>query len=285
LAGVREPTDPAGHVEAEHGRLVGGSLARSGDGHHEDRRAHRGQGPAAVSGEIVLERLAATLLRAAIENAEAQRGALFLPYGDKLSVVSIVDPSPEDSAAGADESRLPWTLIAYTQRTREHVLIGDASQPHPFSADPWLKRGRAHSVLCLPLVREEAFRGVLYLENGLTTNAFTPSRLVLLGLLASQAAISIENARLYAEVQRAEAALRAANDELEKRVEERTHELKQAQPRWSCPWGEDGSGCTPGGPRGAHAQSCPFPPLSCSTSRRGDRPYSRRYSRLNCEGL
>ncbi|EPX57494.1 serine/threonine kinase [Cystobacter fuscus DSM 2262] len=184
----------------------------------------------AVSGEIVLERLAATVLRAAIENAGAQRGALLLPHGDKLSVVSVVGPSPEDTT-GADESRLPWSLIAYTRRTREHVLIGDVSQPHPFSADPWLERGGARSVLCLPLLRQEAFRGVLYLENGLATNAFTPSRLALLGHLASQAAISIENARLYAEVQRAEAALRAANDELEKRVEERTHELKQAQAR------------------------------------------------------
>ncbi|MFY0576112.1 GAF domain-containing protein [Cystobacter fuscus] len=134
----------------------------------------------AVSGEIVLERLAATLLRAAIENAGAQRGALLLPHGDKLSVVSVVGPSPED-AAGADESRLPWSLIAYTRRTREHVLIGDVSQPHSFSADPWLERGGARSVLCLPLLRQEAFRGVLYLENGLATNAFTPSRLTLLG--------------------------------------------------------------------------------------------------------
>ena len=70
---------------------------------------------------------------------------------------------------------------------------------------------------------------MLYLENSLATDAFTPARLALLGHLASQAAISIENARLYADVQRAEAALRQANDELEQRVEERTRELKQAQ--------------------------------------------------------
>ncbi|ATB33475.1 trifunctional serine/threonine-protein kinase/ATP-binding protein/sensor histidine kinase [Melittangium boletus] len=185
----------------------------------------------AISGEIVLERLAATLLHAAIENAGAQRGALLMPQGDKLSVVSVVGPSPEDSAVEPDETRLPWSLITYTRRTREHVLIGDASQPHPFSSDPWLALGRARSVLCLPLLRQEEFRGVLYLENGLVTNAFTPARLSLLGQLAAQAAISIENARLYAEVQRAETALRAVNDELEKRVEERTHELKQAQAR------------------------------------------------------
>jgi signal transduction histidine kinase len=140
-----------------------------------------------------------------------------------------VGPLPEDSTADTDESRLPWTLISYVRRTREHVLIGDASQPHPFSSDPWLENGRARSVLCLPLLRQESLTGVMYLENSLASGAFTPARITLLGQLAAQAAISIENAQLYAEVQRTEAALRTANDELERRVEERTRELKQAQ--------------------------------------------------------
>ena len=180
----------------------------------------------AISGEIVLERLAATLLRVAIENAGAQRGALLLPQGNTLSVVAHSGAVPEGSP---DETPLPWTVLSYVKRTREHVLIGDASQPHSFSSDAWLERGKARSLLCLPLLRQEEFRGMLYLENSLTTNAFTPARLSLLGQLASQAAISIENARLYADVQRAESALRRANDELERRVDERTRELRQAQ--------------------------------------------------------
>uniref|UniRef100_UPI001CCA0348 trifunctional serine/threonine-protein kinase/ATP-binding protein/sensor histidine kinase n=1 Tax=Hyalangium gracile TaxID=394092 RepID=UPI001CCA0348 len=183
----------------------------------------------AISGEILLERLADTLLRVALENAGAQRGALLLPRGDQLSIVALAGERPERSGAGGDGPPVPWTLISYVRRTREHVLIGDASRPHPFSSDAWLEKGAVRSVLCLPLLRQEEFRGVLYLENSLATNAFTPARLSLLGHLASQAAISLENARLYADVQRAEAALRRANDELEKRVEERTRELKQAQ--------------------------------------------------------
>jgi predicted ATPase/signal transduction histidine kinase/tRNA A-37 threonylcarbamoyl transferase component Bud32 len=177
----------------------------------------------AISSEIVLERLVTTLLQAAIENAGAQRGALLLPSGDTLSVVALSDTSPG--------GELPWTLLSYVRRTREHVLIGDASKPHPFSSDPYLARAGARSVLCLPLLRQEQFSGALYLENDLATNAFSPARLALLGHLASQAAISIENARLYADVQRAKAELRQANDELEQRVEERTRELKQAQAR------------------------------------------------------
>jgi predicted ATPase/signal transduction histidine kinase len=185
----------------------------------------------AISGEIVLEQLAATLLRVAIENAGAQRGALLLPYGEQLSVVAVSGTAPEGAAADLEKAHLPWSLVSYVRRTREHVLVDDASQPHPFSSDAWLARGQVRSVLCLPLLRQEELRGVLYLENSLAANAFTPTRLSLLGHIASQAAISIENARLYADVQRAETALRRANDELEKRVGERTRELQQAQAR------------------------------------------------------
>jgi predicted ATPase/signal transduction histidine kinase len=183
----------------------------------------------AISGEIVFERLAETLLRVAIENAGAQRGALLLPRGDTLSVAALSGSSFEGTVSGSEEAHLPWTLISYVKRAREQVLIDDASRPHPFSSDAWLRRGHTRSVLCLPLVRQEEFRGVLYLENNLATGAFTPARSALLEHIASQAAISIENARLYGEVQRAEAALRQANDELERRVAERTRELRQAQ--------------------------------------------------------
>jgi signal transduction histidine kinase len=188
----------------------------------------------AISGEIELERLVTALMRAAMENAGAQKGALLLPGENTLAVAALFQISPEGALVALDEGRhpeLPWTLLAYVQRTREHVLIGDASQPHAFSSDASLARGGARSVLCLPLMRQERFSGALYLENNLVTNAFSPARLALLGHLASQAAISIENARLYADVQRARTELRWANDELEQRVEERTRALEQAQAR------------------------------------------------------
>ncbi|HEX8700891.1 MAG TPA: AAA family ATPase, partial [Myxococcaceae bacterium] len=178
----------------------------------------------AISGEIVLERLADTLLRVAIENAGAQHGALLLPEGEGLSVAA-------STAAGGFGARLPWSLINYARRTREHVLIDDATKPHAFPSDEYLSGGQVRSVLCLPLSRKGKLHGVLYLENNLAAGAFTAGRLALLGQLASQAAISLENARLYADVQRTHEALRRANDELERRVEERTRELKEAQTR------------------------------------------------------
>ncbi len=178
----------------------------------------------AISGEIVLERLADTLLRVALENAGAQRGALLLPEGEGLSVAAC-------TTEGGFGARLPWSLIHYARRTREHVLIDDASQPQPLPPDEYFAGGQIRSVLCLPLSRKGALRGVLYLENNLATGAFTAERVALLGHLASQAAISLENARLYADVQRGHEALRRANDELERRVKERTRELQEAQSR------------------------------------------------------
>ncbi|MET0405207.1 MAG: AAA family ATPase, partial [Cystobacter sp.] len=183
----------------------------------------------AISGEIVLERLATTLLRVAIENAGARRGALLVPEGGRLPVVAFCGEGTEGGGAPDASEALPSSLIAYVRRTHEAVLIQDASQPHPFTSDPWFERHEARSVLCLPLLRQGELRGLLYLENDLATEAFTPSRIALLGHLASQATTSIENARLYANLQRAESALRHSNDELEKRVEERTRELRRAQ--------------------------------------------------------
>ncbi|WP_257463258.1 trifunctional serine/threonine-protein kinase/ATP-binding protein/sensor histidine kinase [Archangium lipolyticum] len=188
----------------------------------------------AISGEIVLERLVTTLLRVAIENAGAQRGALLLPDGDTLSVAAVSGSSPDGAVVPVTEGtphELPGTLIAYVKRTHEHVLIHDASRPHPFSSDEYLRRSGARSVLCLPLMRRETLSGALYLENNLATHAFNPERLALLSHLATQAATSIENARLYEDVRQGKAALRQANDELEQRVEERTRELKEAQAR------------------------------------------------------
>jgi len=175
-----------------------------------------------ISGELDLERLAATLVRVATGNAGAQHGALLLADGGKLTVAAL---------SGVGEEELPWSLLSYVERTGEHVLIDDTSLPHPFSSDARLKRGRLRSVLCLPLVRQEKLQGLLYLGNTLSAHTFTPARLSLLGQLAVQATTSLENARRHAEVQRAEAALRGANDALAQRLEEQGWQLKQAQAR------------------------------------------------------
>jgi PAS domain S-box-containing protein len=97
-------------------------------------------------------------------------------------------------------------------RTRESVIVDDASAQNPFQADEYICQKRARSVLCLPLVKQAKLIGVLYLENNLASHVFTPSRISVLELLASQAAISLENARLYSDLQEREARIRRLVD-------------------------------------------------------------------------
>jgi predicted ATPase/signal transduction histidine kinase len=169
----------------------------------------------AVSGEMVLETLIDSLMRAAIEHAGAERGLLILPRGDELRIAAeattrgdtvIVGPREASVAAAA----LPESIVHYVVRTQESVILDDASAENPFSADTYVRQHHARSILCLPLINRAKRIGVLYLENNLTPHVFTPARTAVLKLLASQAAISLEDARLYRDAQQMEAYLKAA---------------------------------------------------------------------------
>ena len=174
----------------------------------------------AVSGEIVLEKLIDTLMLIAVEHAGAERGLLILPRGDALRIEAEATTARDRvevrlRQAGATPSELPETVLHYVLRTQESVVLDDASAPNQFSTDVYIRQKHARSVLCLPLVKQASLIGVLYLENHLTPHVFTPARIAVLQLLASQAAISLENARLYTDRQqenterkRAEEALR-----------------------------------------------------------------------------
>ena len=85
-------------------------------------------------------------------------------------------------------------------------------RPSRPSADPYIRQHQARSILCLPLVNQAKLMGVLYLENNLTPRAFAPARIALLKTLASQAAISLENTRLYRDLEQREAKIRRLVD-------------------------------------------------------------------------
>jgi predicted ATPase/signal transduction histidine kinase len=160
----------------------------------------------AVAGEIVLEKLIETLMVIALEHAGAERGLLILPHGKELRIAA-------EARTGADgvevqlqdalvtPSDLPDSLLRYAIRTHESVILDDASVQNLFLQDEYVRRQLPRSILCLPLVKQTKLMGVLYLENKLAPGVFTPKRLAMLELLASQAAISLENAGLYADLQ------------------------------------------------------------------------------------
>lgn len=171
----------------------------------------------AISGEIVIERLMETLLKAMIENAGAQKGCLVLAHGDELAlaatamvidqeiIVEQQDPFPLASV-------LPETVVLYVRRTHEAVVLDDVLLQNTFSNDPYFLVDRPQSLLCLPLLRQADLMGVLYLENSLVKDAFPASRVAVLELLAAQAVISLENAILYRERSKAEEALQKSED-------------------------------------------------------------------------
>ena len=97
-------------------------------------------------------------------------------------------------------------------RTHESVILDDASAQHPFSADSYVRQLHARSILCLPLINQAKLIGLLYLENNLSPHVFTPTRIAVLKLLASQAAISLENTRLYRGLEEREAKIRRLVD-------------------------------------------------------------------------
>src|SRR5262249_28318900 len=100
----------------------------------------------------------------------------------------------------------------YAMRTQESVILDDASSQNPFTADPYIVQRRARSILCLPLINQGKLIGILYLENNLTPHVFTPDRVTVLKVLASQAAMSLENTRLYRDVADREGKIRRLVD-------------------------------------------------------------------------
>jgi PAS domain S-box-containing protein len=171
----------------------------------------------AVSGEIELGKLIETLMRIAIEHAGAERGLLILVRGDRLQIEAearferktvevALRQEPVTPAA------LPESLLHTVIRTQRSVILDDALAQNAFSADEYIRQKHARSALCVPLVKQAKLIGLLYLENNLTSHVFTHRRISVLELLATQAAISLENARLYNDLQEREARIRRLVD-------------------------------------------------------------------------
>jgi predicted ATPase/serine/threonine protein kinase/signal transduction histidine kinase len=180
----------------------------------------------AVSGEIVLERLVQTLMVIAVEHAGAERGLLILLHGKEHRIAA-------EARTGRDEvqvqlrhelvtpSELPDSLLRHVIGTQESVILDDASVSNRFSEDEYFRRQRPRSILCLALVKQAKPIGVLYLENNLAPGVFTTKGLAMLELLTSQAAVSLDHARLYADLvqenkdrRKAEESLREAQNQL-----------------------------------------------------------------------
>ena len=166
----------------------------------------------ALSSEIFLRKLIEKLMRIAVEHAGAERGLLILVRGAEPQIEAEATAGPGTVEVTVRHTAitskdLPQSALHYVIRTKERVVLDDASAANLYSEDEYVRAKRVQSVLCLPIVKQTKLMGALYLENNLTPRAFTADRVAVLEMLASQAAISIENATLYADLQRSEAYL------------------------------------------------------------------------------
>ena len=184
----------------------------------------------ALSGEIVLDKLLAKLMKIAIENAGAQKGYLLLnsqtSEGEAPQWTIEAEGRIDTEAVSTHQSQpidnnVSTAIINYVARTQENVVLANASKKGQYTRDAYIIATQPKSILCTPLVNQGKLSGILYLENNLATGAFTQERTQILQVLSSQAAIAIDNARLYNE-------LESYSRNLEEKVEERTVQLADA---------------------------------------------------------
>ena len=171
----------------------------------------------AVSGDIVLDKLIRTLMRTAIEQAGAERGLLTLPVSGEQWIAAqattrgeTVEVQLRDEPVTA--TVLPESVLFQVLRTQKSVILDDAAAHPTFAMDNYIRQHCARSILCLPLMNQARLTGALYLENNLTTHVFTPTRIAVLRLVVSQAAIALENAHLYRDLAQREAKIRRLVD-------------------------------------------------------------------------
>mgnify|MGYP001175553632 CR=1 FL=1 len=182
----------------------------------------------AIAGEIVLPNLLEKLMKIAMENAGATGGCILMEQNDALDVEVSGDPEgifvnayarydrPGETPSPTPEGQggYPQQIVNLAWRTNEPVVIADVHRESRFAADPYIQSRKPKSILCMTLSNHRKVIGVIYLENAVSAGAFTPARIETLRMILSQGAVSIENARLYAE--------------MEGRVRERTHALEAA---------------------------------------------------------
>jgi len=180
-----------------------------------------------ISGEIRLERLLERMMGIVVENAGAQRGLLLLESDDRLYIEAEAGSEEDDIQVlqhipVADKKDVAHAVLNYVMRMGETVVLDDAAKAGGFSRDTYVMTRLPRSVICLPLKHQTRLRGILYLENNLATGVFTPRRVEVLQMIATEIVISLENARLYASLEK-------QNRKLEGKVREKNRELLAAR--------------------------------------------------------
>ncbi|MEG4577432.1 AAA family ATPase [Microcoleus sp. N3A4] len=198
------------------------AMTTTGSGNHLDITAVM-KASQAICGEILLDKLLSSLMKILMENAGAQRGYLILSSQEKLLIeaegtiddeqVTVLQSIPVENC-----QELSSAIVNYVSRTQESVVLDDAARSGQFTNDAHIRKHQPKSILCVPLINQSQIVSIVYLENNLTAGAFTSERVELLKVLSGQAAISLQNSKLYTEVRENESRLAQLNKAYERFV-------------------------------------------------------------------
>ncbi len=168
----------------------------------------------ALSEEIVLKHLMIKFMQLTLKSAGARKCFMILETDGRMEVKAEGRMNRDGSITSTAGSvpleshrELAASVVNYARRTSSDLILNDPAAGEDFSNDPYIKEHRPGSILCIPIIHKSKFTGVLYLENDLTSGAFSAGRIEVLKVLSTQAAISIENALLYENLKQAGTAL------------------------------------------------------------------------------
>jgi predicted ATPase/transcriptional regulator with GAF, ATPase, and Fis domain len=177
----------------------------------------------AITSEIELDLLLDRLMHVLLEAAGADHGVLVIerPEGPMLRVIGSLDTVtvvPDPGAPLESSGEVPVGLVQFVRRTRESVVVADAFVDPRWAQEPYVQRQRPRAVLCTPVIAQGSLEAVLYVENRLTPEAFTPDRVRVMQFLSAQAAAALRNAELFGEVSRLRDRLQAENVYLQEEI-------------------------------------------------------------------
>ena len=157
----------------------------------------------ALSSTIQLDDLLHKLTQIILQNSGGDRCALVMPdETGKWQVRAIATPDDTQlyTESLTDNPNVPVKLIQYVKNTQEAIVIDDLETNLPV-IDDYLRQRQPKSLLCMPILNQGHLIGIVYLKNHLTHGVFTEERILVLNFLCTQAAIALENARLYQQEQ------------------------------------------------------------------------------------
>jgi len=153
----------------------------------------------AVNSSLELDEVLRLVMDTIVQLTGAERGFLML-VDAQGEMVSRVARNWEQESINPNEFAISRTVVARVVSSGEAVLTTNAQEDPRFGGQESIIAYNLRSIVCVPLKAKSELIGVLYVDNRIRSGIFSEAERDLLTVFANQAAIAIENARLFASV-------------------------------------------------------------------------------------